>query len=153
MSTETENPNHQVIDLTEGKILVVDGSLSLKCAKALMEVYAKEKSDDIGFALESQAIDLANKVGLWQAINSTQGQPKNTTMGIFYAVKGESTGVSDVVRFVDATQDMEQDQKAISALMVDKSSGNNYWAQSLEKYADSRDIRIVESVQAYCTQT
>ena len=87
---------------------------------------------------------------MWQALASTKTQPKDTTMGLFYAVKGEDAGISDVVRLVDAAQDMSQDQKDISALLIDKSNGVNYCAQSLEKYADSRGIRVVASVEDYC---
>ena len=149
MSTEQEQKQTPIIDLSDGKMLVVDGSLSLKCTKALMEVYKKEVSDEVGFSLESQAEDLVNQVGMWQALASSSSQPKDANIGIFYATKGSETGISDVVRMVDATQDMSPEQKAISALMVDKSEGTNYWASSLEKFAQSRDIQVIESVEDY----
>jgi hypothetical protein len=150
MSTEQEQKQTPIIDLSEGKMLVVDGSLSLKCTQALMEVYKKETSDEVGFALESQAEDLVNQVGMWQALAVSNNQPKDADIGIFYATKGSETGVSDVVRMLDATQDMSPEQKAISALMIDRSEGTNYWASALEKFALSKDIQVIGSVKDYC---
>lgn len=149
MSTEQEQKQTSIIDLTEGKMLVVDGSLSLKCTQALLKVYKKETSDEVGFALESQAEDLVNQVGMWQALAVSENKPQDATIGIFYATKGSDTGISDVVRVMDATQDMSPEQKAISALMIDRSEGTNYWARSLEKFIDSKDIQVINSVEDY----
>ena len=149
MSREQEQQQAQIIDLSEGKLLVVDGSLSLKCTQALLKVYKKETSDEVGFALESQAEDLVNQVGMWQALSTSENKPKDATLGIFYATKGSETGISDIVRVMDATQDMSPEQKTISALMIDRSEGTNYWAKALEKFIDSKDIQVIDSVEAY----
>lgn len=148
MAVLEKQETNSILNIASGKTLIVDGSLSEKCSKALMEIYKKDTDEETGIVLESQVIDMAQRVGVWQAMQSTHQfqNYKTQTVGLVYGVGNSQTSMTDFNKVQDAISSMSPEQKEISAIYLEPQGKDSLWSEHLRVIAEENDVRVVEDL-------
>lgn len=144
-----------VVSLSSGKMAIVDGGLAKQCADELHKQFGSVDDTDLNKllktnenkpALESMQVDSVNEIGAWGAIASNV---RDAEPALIYAVDGDTTSMSDSVRFDDAVTGMSDEQKANSALVVIKKKDvQNPWETNLYDVASAHGVTVYHSFES-----
>lgn len=141
--------------------VIADGPLAPAFTKALDELYRREYDPLTGVALETQAMDEIEAKRHWLAakVRSLQFANDGTDVGMVYGVKEAQAEQSDLINVVDTLCEMNDTQKANSAIVIEPASEtgdgierveNEYpVATALEQYAVSKGIKVYHSFNEF----
>jgi hypothetical protein len=154
---QDENNPNLILRLTSGNVLVSDGSLAQKCAKELHKLYLKEEHECLHVGMESQALDLSESVGVWQALvsSNTQVASPGETQGLVYGVGASDAKMSDYIKISDALNTMSADGRKISAVVIepDRCVAENPWVNAIHDLADEYGVRVLQDVRHYLQES
>lgn len=137
-----------IVELTDGRSMVNDGPLAMQCSKALAEIYNKADNQTTKIVLETQVVDLYRMVGLWQAIQMTNGVNKNQldSSGVVYSVNARNITATDVVRFTRIAETLNPEQRLKSCLFIEiqgvGASQYSEYCDDLVKAAALHKVRV-----------
>lgn len=112
---EREGSFSNLIKISKDLHIVTDGPLSQLFQATLQKIYAKETDPETGIAIESQAIDAQINQTLWIANKLATGRDD---IGMLYGVIHDQTNMEDVMRVSDALTDMNEQERANSAIVI-----------------------------------
>lgn len=156
--------NHadKVVPISDNKVAVADGPLSLQCAQVLHAVYGKEQKEN-SMSIESQAIDAAINESVWAAAATMRNEQTahGVDVSLVYGVTEKDAGSSDIVNVSNAFSEMTPRQLSQSIIVIDnkeeilpngqtKSSPSyvNPFATALESLAREQRVKVVNSFEA-----
>jgi hypothetical protein len=156
----------QLVSLSKGQSIEVDGPLSQIYAKTLNAMYAKEIDPATGVCLESQANDATNAANLLKVQQGTPRQyaGQGVAVGFLYGLSKGRAGVSDVIQIADALSKSSQMHKGNSAVIVDAAIGlgpdGNYaplplggqdslFERAVLAVAQDHGVAVFESLQGF----
>jgi len=157
MSQENTSTLDNIIQLSTDKTLIAEGPLADQCAKALHQIYAKEKDKETGMVLESQANDVMAQQGLWEAASSLRSDAANTgkSVGMIYAVQKSEVAPTDIINVTDSFTKMSPTEKDNSVIFIDEkveedgietTSNTNVWEVTLEDIAQKLNIKVIKNL-------
>lgn len=146
--------------------VVCDGPLATAYTNALNEIYKREYDPFNGVALETQANDEIEAKRMWLAskIRSLNFINDGTDIGMIYGVKEAQTTHENVIDVVDTFAEMNDSQRANSAVIIEgtaqtPTSGEdgekpqighlNPNSAALEQYALSKGIAVYRSLNQF----
>ena len=133
-----------IINTNDNKVLIIDGSISTQCTKALNNVL-KIKTDEVtGLALEYYANNPISSPSKYRDAKDfiSKSKENGKQCGLFYTIDTDNTSLLDTVAFDDSVSMMDDNEKRNSALYIQGTMKPHSIANAVYKSALSNSVAV-----------
>jgi hypothetical protein len=140
--------SEKILEMSNDKVFVLDGSLSSKCTKALNELLAKPYSGVSQVAAENYNDSF--KCSNWgKAVDIIEaGKEAGKKFGLFYAVDGNSATLADTIIVTEALSLMDDEQKKQSVVYIDNGDKPKLFASMVYQSAVDNSVDVYFDMDA-----
>lgn len=134
-----------IISTNDNKILVVDGSISTQCTKALNNVLKVKVDKVTGLALEHYLVDNGVTTGSRYADAKAfidKSRENGKQCGLFYTINTKEESLMDDISFSTALMHMKEEDKKNSAVLITGTMKPHSIANAVAEAAKSNSIQV-----------